>query len=907
MKFQPAILLLFLTTTLVSACSMRQIVSPLPTQSVPVADTTTPTSSTSVTNSITPTQAPSPDIISSTNEPVTVTFGAYEAKRQFYEPLMAAFTANNPNIHVQFVALDTFGNEGHSTRGIVRLADTAEAYVRPEDRDQGYLRDLAPFIDADPTFNRSDYYPGAFGAFDHHGSITVLPRLIHVPLLAYNKSLWLTNGIPEPAPDWTWTDVIEVAETITQHHGDTTEIYGLLDRQTGFPLLFAAELHSHGVDIFSTPLPNVQLDHPDVITAMQQLVDRIQTGVILIPETQMVHLGVMGDDELTTDDLQQMVRDQQLGIWPVNAIDLDLDNAALPFELGIVPAPTLPRFADGSLGYIMSSGTQHPEAAWRWLSFLSHQLNYETGSDISLVPARRSLAELSDYWSGLNTEISSAMRTAIEQPASEVFILDPQLRVALSTPWFPMISGNQSIEMGLQDAQASLEQLLAEMPQTTSETNQNSIIVDPPLSAQANTNAVIFDATSLDVAAVEQIAQAFTLEHPEITLGIRQVTDPERDPNDIKPITRADCFAWSAPAIPSEITTTLDLRPLVDADVLFDLNDYPQTVLTLFEQGTTLYGLPHTINFRVLNYNQALFSAHGLQPPDPDWSLADLKYTAQQLTSISRRSEQYGYAQLINHPDDVFFFLQQFNASIVQGSSESLQLDFTNDRVLAALQYYIELLRSYSPEAQLSGYKAVSMPDHISERIRRGEIGMWLDFGMQPRFFDPRYQKQPAPNFMPAIVPPPLQNRVVTLHDMRIQGLYISAHTQHREACWEWIKYLTTEVSSMRGHFPARTSVARSEAFTSQAPTGSIEVYEFYQEALQNAPHSNETTLPLDFNYYWFYQAVDKALQGADIEEELSNAQLITEKYMLCVHSEKGHNECVRQVDPEYQGFLDPE
>src|SRR4051812_45439856 len=96
---------------------------------------------------------------------ITITFGAIGFMRHVYEPLIAAFNAQHPGIVVQFVALDEVYQRGADNndiaRQIVPRADTAEAPADAEQFERGLLRDLAPLIDADMSFDRNDFYPGA--------------------------------------------------------------------------------------------------------------------------------------------------------------------------------------------------------------------------------------------------------------------------------------------------------------------------------------------------------------------------------------------------------------------------------------------------------------------------------------------------------------------------------------------------------------------------------------------------------------------------------------------------------------------------------------------------------------------------------------------------------------------------
>ena len=80
----------------------------------------------------------------------------------------------------------------------MRGADTVSApFVRPEDTTAGLLRDLAPLIEGDPTFDRDDFYAGALGTPGQSG-IYAIPQTLRVDLLNYNKELWAIRGLPEP-------------------------------------------------------------------------------------------------------------------------------------------------------------------------------------------------------------------------------------------------------------------------------------------------------------------------------------------------------------------------------------------------------------------------------------------------------------------------------------------------------------------------------------------------------------------------------------------------------------------------------------------------------------------------------------------------------------------------------------
>src|SRR3954462_13729071 len=99
--------------------------------------------------------------------------------------------------------------------------------------------------------------------------------------------------------------------------------------------------------------------------------------------------------------------------------------------------------------------------------------------------------------------------------------------------------------------------------------------------------------------------------------------------------------------------------------------------------------------------------------------------------------------------------------------------------------------------------------------------------------------------------------------------------------------------------FPDRRSVAQSGT-TNQAMPGAAATYQAYMQALdrvgQIQPGGEASGAPL-IDYYWFYRAIDRALQGHDLERELADAQALTEQYVACVRgdSQRQAEPCDRQ------------
>jgi multiple sugar transport system substrate-binding protein len=490
---------------------------------------------------------------------------------------------------------------------------------------------------------------------------------------------------------------------------------------------------------------------------------------------------------------------------------------------------------------------------------------------------------------------------------------DPQLFAPLSEALSAVISGEKQPEQALRDAQARLEELRAQAQLTpTAVVASGPIVVATPQPAvAASPDAITISFGSLPGPggpdAVRKLADSFNQSQPEIFVQVKDVNfGPE--PVTINDVAAShDCFSWWGPPQQNEITATLDLQPLLDADASNIQSDYPAALLAPFRQGGALHGLPTSVNFRLLSYNQTAFDAAGVPHPTADWTLDDLLDAAQRLTTGGDEDRQYGFVSLGNQVGDLQFFVRQMGASPTTGSAENEQPNFTDPKLAQAVRAYLDLVRTASPDQEIQGYKRGGWSSESYDLASQGRAAMWFDYGFG---FSSALGGQPTQGFSVAIAPPPLGGSAVAAEDFNAAGLFISATSPNPQACWAWLKALSENVPRGYDGFPARISIAESDAFLDQAPEGAAEVYAAYRGALDRAPSDAATGRGFgspDIDFYWFFRAVDRALQGEDLDRELADAQALTEQFVGCVRASEEPAACAAQVDPEYEGWRSAE
>jgi ABC-type glycerol-3-phosphate transport system substrate-binding protein len=841
-------------------------------------------------------------------EQVTITFGLDNDERPLYEPLVASFEQQNPTIHVQLVVLDPFlaGSGQPSTKQIMTLADTARDYfVEPEDLARGWLRDLKPLMDADPTFDRADFYPGALESVTREGRTYLLPSRLDIPLLFYNKDLWTTKGLKTPAPDWTWRELRAAMEQLATKRGETIAGYGLLDWFASAALI--GELSTDGVDL--GPAADVHLDDPKVVAAFAHVVDLIRSGAVLAESSPSApttpDLG-HPDAQLTA-----LIQNQQIGIWAPHFCCYEPSTLNPTFDVGTLPLPAalFPYFS-GVHGYVISGGSQHPEAAWRWIAFLSQQdglAPHRQSAGTSSVPARRSVVARTGFWQQLDVDNAAALQAVLARPGGGHFAVaswPAVLRFEADAILRAGVRGTQPVQAALRNAERARQQQVAQQPPPTTPSPEQLVVATPVPPPPAGVTTINFATPPYALEETRRLASRFNQQHPDSFVAVEAIDAQSGPPSLAELASQADCFVRFRPPTSQELTVTLDLQPLIDAEPSFSLDDYPPALLAPFRHGSGLYGLPDAVLFRLLHYNMSAFDAAHLAPPTSTWTIEDFLSAAQQLTRGTGAAKQYGFAATGDATREVLYFLDRLNAPATASSDDTLRPNFTHPRVVQALQAYLQLLRTASPNMRLQGYRAGDVQDTTSALIRNGQVGMWLDFGTN--FLDSGPGEQPG--FAWAIAAPPLDHDTLTANDFVVRAFMISAQTRHPELCWTWITYLSTHIVQLFGAFPARTSLATSTEFANQATPGAVEVDKAYRAALARTSGSDPALEPrerLSMNYYWFFRAVDRTLQGGELGRELAAAQALTEQYLACVHTGTKASTCVTQVDPDYQGFVE--
>jgi multiple sugar transport system substrate-binding protein len=364
-----------------------------------------------------PTQALTPLINPTTEQgDVTITFNSSESDRSIFEPVMEEFHQVYPSITVKFIAAT-------ENTGSLSMTDYFKAEAVKADsignypnalNVKDYYIDLQPYIDADPSFNSEDFYPGSLSACkDPTGNIIRgIPVSLMIGGIFYDRSAFDAANIPYPQPGWTWDDFRNDVALLTRtQNGGTRYGYANPFYNSILEPIIGISLEKNGGEI----------DEKSLSAELQWYADMVQKGQLLAHDRwrEMFANGngpALWYGRLTSlsPDLFGNSEETSPSIPPIT-------------RWGYVPFPIS---ADGSMDhttpvygpcFAISANSPHPDEAWLWLSYLSQHFPQQwfdrqrySSDPLLFLPARKSVAEEAGFWEGYSDQNQTAIRYSVE-------------------------------------------------------------------------------------------------------------------------------------------------------------------------------------------------------------------------------------------------------------------------------------------------------------------------------------------------------------------------------------------------------------------------------------------------------------------------------------------------------------
>lgn len=377
-------------------------------------------------------------------EDVTLTYFTFSAAPDHVEDLdaiIAAFEAENPGITIetQTAAYDDYFTSLQTQVAGGTAPDTFElnyenfvTYAR-----SGALLDLGS-----AGIDTGRYYPLALEGFQDGGTQYGLPATFSDVVLIYNKALFDAAGLDYPTADWTWDDYTEAATALTDVDAG---VYGGYQPVSFFE--FYKSLAQAGGEFFDAD-GNATFNSEAGVAAAEWLTSKPGTVMPTLAEAG----GTPGfDTNLFTSGKLAMWHN---GIWQFSG----LNESGIDYDISVEPGMVQSANAVFMNGVVASADTEHPEAAAKWIEFL-------TASPTTVETRLASSWELP----AVNDEAAFASYLEITPPDNRQAVLDALDNIALPPVIERQAEMQEIVGQALEriadgaDAQTTLDEAAAEV------------------------------------------------------------------------------------------------------------------------------------------------------------------------------------------------------------------------------------------------------------------------------------------------------------------------------------------------------------------------------------------------------------------------------------------------------------
>ncbi|MCC6492627.1 MAG: extracellular solute-binding protein, partial [Pirellulales bacterium] len=439
-----------------------------------------------------------------------------------------------------------------------------------------------------------------------------------------------------------------------------------------------------------------------------------------------------------------------------------------------------------------------------------------------------------------------------------------------------------------------------------------------------------------------ELAREFMRQNPTINVEVTDYFNNQIDPFSpgyTEPRTLyqgANCFLHKTQGSDAGALRefVIPITPLMEIDPEMSVDDYFPAALTPFTVDGVLYAVPATSFPSVIIYDRDRFVEFDVAEPSLEWTLDDFLATARGLTNVNADGEQvYGFAPL--YYDTPGNPLVQFGIPLIDNSASPPTLNLRNAE--RAYRWYIDLIRVHQVQplltpaifgASLSGFDANR--EEFFQLKDNAQIAMWPARHMNrgPEIADtpelmtriPDGQALERANLV--LMPLPVGPSGYSGSAPGAAGYFIAAasSSEQRDACWQWIKYLTRQRAAAEG-VPTRIDVFESDAYREEVGQRAHDVFRLALESA-HVPQNSLYDLPEWMGFgtsplHTVYQQV--AAGEADLLEELDRLQVRFDEYRSCLIERDAfltddfhevdpliRYECAMLVDPERGQLLRP-
>jgi len=308
------------------------------------------------------------------------------------QKIVNQFNSSHPGIHVTMqyhnsdLALQqaTVALQGNKQPDIAYMYGTNMPQIAQAPK----LVDLTSRVQ-DPSYDWNDFFPGERAVATVGGKVLGVPALVDNLMIVYNKDLFKAAGLPTPSPDWTWDDVRTDAKALT----DTSkQQFGLVFPADGSettvwqwePMLWEA-----GGDILTSDNSKAAFNSAAGTRALTVLQQMQQDGSLYL------------DFHPDSGKYSQLFNSGNIGMvitgpWDLSSFpDVNYGVQVMP---SFDPGGNHDTIAGPDNWVVFDNGTDHVNASWEFLSYLSSpDIVLQDSLATSHLPTRASVEQMPGF------------------------------------------------------------------------------------------------------------------------------------------------------------------------------------------------------------------------------------------------------------------------------------------------------------------------------------------------------------------------------------------------------------------------------------------------------------------------------------------------------------------------------
>ena len=341
-----------------------------------------------------------------------------------YEALVAEYNKTGPALPVVFnhvswpyyekIMVQTVGNNAPDVFKLEtnRVIDWAR---------RNAICDLTSLFQGDRDFSLDRFYPALLPDDHYEGRMYAVPIVFSPFVLYYNKDLFDRAGLDYPDDTWDWDRFLEAAKklTIRNERGEAQQFGCAMDIGQYF---FAWQA---GGRFYDDKRERCIFNTPESVKGLTFYADLIHT-----------HRVSPGVSESRTQDPQTRFSTGRVGMITTGRWGVPWFSKSKDMRWGVAMLPKGPAGRVTGLcshSIAISSATRHPEAAWRFVKFLTGKESQQAhGRDGNNIPAVREVAESAAFLGDKTTFPNSDNKVFVDSlPYTYPWWLPPSAKVSL--------------------------------------------------------------------------------------------------------------------------------------------------------------------------------------------------------------------------------------------------------------------------------------------------------------------------------------------------------------------------------------------------------------------------------------------------------------------------------------------